>query len=205
MVVTELFAVISGKDDDRIIVKFLLDQGHDQTSDLVVQMRNAGIVADLGLAGQFRIQRSGFGIKDPAVLFQVLCRFPGADERLSQIFILIKIKVMGRRVKRRVRPQVGGHQEERLPGIPAPQKVKAPVGNPVGGMVFFFMRPGPCKKAVAVNAGIGNVGVCAQFLLKPVEIVVCYKLGFLIRNTGITGTVEITVMQVHIVEAQIIS
>lgn len=60
MMVTKLLPVIGGKNDDGVVIQLLFDQCHDQPADLVIQMGNAGIVADLCLAYQFRIRRASF-------------------------------------------------------------------------------------------------------------------------------------------------
>ena len=67
MVVAELFSVVRGKEKYRIVIKFLFDESHDQTSDLVVQMGDAGVVSYLRLTYKFRVFRACPGVKDPAL------------------------------------------------------------------------------------------------------------------------------------------
>ena len=81
--VAELFSVIRSENDNGVIVEFLFYQSQDQAADLMVQMCNAGILADLCLPDQFWIRRPGLGIKDLAVFLQVFFGLPAADKWFS--------------------------------------------------------------------------------------------------------------------------
>ena len=183
--------MIGSEEDDGVVVDLLLNEGHDKPSDLVIQMGDAGVVADLGLPDQFRINRACLGVKDTAVTLEELIGLPGANERFAQILVFIEVEVMLRRVQRRMGPQVGGHQEEGLVRVPAPEEIQAPVRHPVGGVIFLLMGPGTGHPAVAVNACIRYIGVGAQFLPEPVEVVVRHKLGLPVGNVAVAGRVEI--------------
>ena len=71
-------------------------------------------------------------------------------------------------------------------------------------MIFFLVHPRTGQIAVAINAGICHVGGDAKLLLQPVEIVVCHKLRFPVRDACVAGGVEISVVKVHMVESEII-
>ena len=107
MVVAQFFSMISCEDKYCVIINFLFDQGHDQTADLVVKMCDTCVVSDLSLAYKFRIGGACFRIKNPAVRFQILIRLPGTDERRTEFPAAVQVKIVLRRVKRRMRTQVG--------------------------------------------------------------------------------------------------
>ena len=69
MVVAQLFPVVRGKEDHSIFVNLMFDQPHDETTDLMVKMGDARVIADLCLSHKLRISRPGFGVKDPSVSF----------------------------------------------------------------------------------------------------------------------------------------
>ncbi len=71
-------------------------------------------------------------------------------------------------------------------------------------MIFFLVHPRTGQIAVAINTGICHVGGDAKLLLQPVEIVVCHKLRFPVRDACVAGGVEISVVKVHMVESEII-
>lgn len=104
-----------------------------------------------------------------------------------------------------MRPQIRSHQEERLPWITSAEKVKASVRYPVGGMVFFFVYPWPCDPAVAVKSGICYIGVCAEFLLQPVKVIIGNKLRLPVRYASIARAVQITVVEIYMIETEVVA
>ena len=109
------------------------------------------------------------------------------------------------RIEGRMRPEIRGHKEKRLPRITPSQKVYASLGNPVGGMVFFLMHPGPRHITVAFNPRICHIGGNSQLIFQPVEIIVGYQLGLAVGNRCPPGISQISVMKLHMMKAQIIS
>ena len=70
----------------------------------MIQVGDAGIIADLGLADQFRIDGPGFGIEDTPVFLKIFICFLRTDKRRAEILSAVQIKIMLRRVERRMGP-----------------------------------------------------------------------------------------------------
>ena len=91
----------------------------EDPADLMVHMSQAGVVAHLGLAHQFRIQRALGTVIAVAAALDSLRIGPVAHEGRPQVLIPVHIKVAGRSVKGRMRPHKGSKQEEGLASVPA--------------------------------------------------------------------------------------
>ena len=89
MMIAEFLAMIGGEDDDRIVIELLLDQSHDEPSDLMIQVRDTCVISDLCLTRQLRIDRTCLGVKDPSVPLQVFVSLPAADKWRSKLFVLV--------------------------------------------------------------------------------------------------------------------
>ena len=168
-------------------------------------MGDAGVVADLLLADKLRVFWPGAGIEHHAPLFQHGGVVPVALYRRPQVLVLIQVEVILGCVIGGVGPHEASHQEEGLAGVPAAQKVDAPAGHPVGGVVFFCIGPGAGGPAVAVHAGVGHVRIRAQLAFQPVEIIVRDQLVFAVFHIGVTIFMQVAVVQLHVVEAQIVA
>ena len=101
--------------------------------------------------------------------------------------------------------QVGRHEEEGPARISSSQEIEAPVCNPVGRMIFFLVHPGTGQVAVAVDSGVGDICADSQVLLEPVEVIVCDKLGFPVGDACVSRAVKVSVVQFHVVKAEIIA
>ena len=204
-VVGKHLAVVGRKQDNGIIHELMLNQSLNHASDLVVNMRNASIVTHLLLTNQLGVRRAGAGVKDAALFLQKRFVVPIAAHRRTQVFVFVQIKIMLRCIVRRMRTHKAGHQEKRLTRVAAAQKVDGAGCHPVGGMIFLLIRPRACRPTVAVHAGIRHVTLNALFVFQPVEIVVGDELVFGIGHVGITILMQITVVQLYMVKAQIIA
>ena len=101
--------------------------------------------------------------------------------------------------------QIGSHQEKRQVRVSPAQEIQAAVRHPVGGMIFFLINPWPCHPGIAFHSGVRHIAADPLFLLKPVKIVVRHLLILMISDRRVTVIVQVTVMQLHIVKAQIVS
>ena len=104
-----------------------------------------------------------------------------------------------------MRAQIGCHQEEWHARIAPPQKINTSVGDPVGGMVFLFVRPRAGNPAVAVQSCVRHICIGSEFLFQPVKIIICHKLGLAVGNASVPGTMEISVVELYIVKTEIIA
>ena len=101
--------------------------------------------------------------------------------------------------------QIGSHQEKWQVRVSPAQEIQAAVRHPVGGMIFFLINPWPCHPGIAFHSGVRHIAADPLFLLKPVKIVVHHLLILMISDRRVTVIVQVTVMQLHIVKAQIVS
>lgn len=76
MMVTQFLPVVRREKDQCVIIFLCFHKRLDQPSDLMVQMRDAGIISDLRLADQFFVRRTALGVKYSSLLLQKLRIFP---------------------------------------------------------------------------------------------------------------------------------
>ena len=183
----------------------MLDQRLKDASDLVIHMGDTGVIADLLLADQLRIARAGAGVEHHTALFQQLRVIPVPVHGRAKRLVLVEVEIALRRIVGSVRTHKAGHQEEGLARIPAAQEVNGAACHPVGGVIFLLIGPGAGGPAVAVHAGIRHVGLHAKLIFEPIEVIVRKKLIFIVVHAREPVFVQIAVMQLHVVEAQVIA
>ena len=201
MMVTQFFPMVGSEQNDCVVHQAVFYESLNQSSNLVIHVSDAGVVANLSLSCQFRIDRAGGGVINSSQPLVVLGMFPVTDGRRGQIFTLIKIKIILRRVKGRMGAQIGGHQEKWLGSISAAQKIDGAGSYPVGRMQGFVINPRACHPGIAFHAGIGNIRFDALFIFQPVKIIVGDFLRLVVRGFRITIRMKIAVMQFNIVKA----
>ena len=196
VMVAQHLAMIAGEHDDGVG-----GQRFEQAANLVIEMRDAGVVADLRFANHRGIRWAGIGILLAAMQTPRFRVVPVAGERRGDLLAAVEVEVAGGRVERRMRADVGHVQEKRHRVIPAAQEIERAVGNPVRRMVFFLVRPRARDPRIALYAAVVHVPQRAQLVFEPVQIVVRPRLIF--AGGGVLAAVimKIAVVQLDVVKA----
>ena len=71
----------------------MLDQRLENAPNLMVDVGDASVVADLLLADEFRVTGTGAGIKDHTAFFEHRLVIPIAAHGRAKVFVLVKVKV----------------------------------------------------------------------------------------------------------------
>ena len=105
-------AVGRAEQNDRIMQDPLTLKRLQNPSDLVIQVRDAGVVSDLCIVHQRRIGGAFLtAIMPSGLLIRFLIR-PVAHERRTDVLVSVHVKIACRRVKRRMRPHERGIKEK---------------------------------------------------------------------------------------------
>ena len=201
--IPKFLPVVRREDDECVVIQFVLDKGLYDTSDLMIKMRDQCVVRGSHLVDELRIKRTCLAVEDMSVPVDVFPCFPCPDIRRGEILVYVAVEIILGRIKRRMRFEIARHEEERLVRITAAEKVKDIVRHPVRRMVLFIIAPCAGNPAVAVKPCVCRIGINAEFLLQPVEIVVAVELVFVVRDILITGGVHVAVMEDHIVKTEV--
>ena len=70
MMIAEFLSVIRSEENHRIIHQLMLDQRLEDAPNLMVDVGDASVVADLLLADELRVAGTGAGIEDHAAFFE---------------------------------------------------------------------------------------------------------------------------------------
>ena len=172
-----------------------------QFSYLIVQMGDAGIIPDLCLAHELRIHGSRIGIGAPTQSSQTFFIRPVAYGGRRQVPAAVEVEEALGRVKRRMRPEIGCHQEKGTGAVSAAEKIDGSVRDPVGGVEPFLIHPGPGGEGIAFQPFVRHIPVDADLGLQPVEIIVGDPLVFRVGHVGIPIGMEVAVVELYVVEA----
>ena len=203
--VAQHFTVVGNKQNHGVIHNLFFHQRGNQASDLMVHMGDGSIIARPQLLNIAFIRGCSLGMVTVTVALPADAVVPVAAPRFGQRLIFVQIQIIFRGVQRRMRPHEAGHQEKWFRTVTAAQKIPALAGDPVGGMVLFFVNPRTNHPTVAVQASIYGVCIHTKLLLEPPIIVIGHTLVFITGRTGAAVGMEIAIMQPYIVESQIIA
>ena len=203
--IAQHLSVVGAEENHRVLHQPLLHQGGAQTANLVIQMGDGGIVPNLQLPEEFRIQRRGVGIAAMALPLLAGLVIPVPTGGGAEFFVLIQVYIILRRIQRRMGPNEAGHEEEGLASVSPSEKIQTFRSHPVGWVVFFFVNPGSGHPAVAVKAGVRHIRRGTQIVFQPPVVVVRPALIFKAGSIRPAVGVEIPVVEPHVVKAQIVS
>ena len=159
--VEEHLAMVRREDDDGVMVGLVVLQCGDQAANLVIQMRDAGIITGHGLAAQLRVAATVHAVQHHAVALRRGLVVPIAASGFVQVHIAVQVKIGRRRIKGRMRANKTGHEEEWARAVARLQKADGLVHNPIGGMQALLIDPGMRDPGVVLDAGTLDVGELA--------------------------------------------